>query len=263
MTVENKLIKKLLVINPNTNKEMTQVIQTSVKQAISHYQGIIEADVMCADHGVASVEGSFDEVVSAYWTLEKVVPLLDQYDGVLVACFSDHASVKALREYTQKPIMHIMEAAVLHSLPISSHFSIITDSDHWKPLLEEGVSKILGSMEKCASVRSSDMTALDTVTLSPDEIIKKILHQSELAVKEDGAESILLGCAGLSFVQTAIEQSLHIPVIDAVQAGVLFMSGLLFSNTKTSPIGMYTPLPPRPHEVSVPNDGIMLAYNPK
>ncbi|CAO3610701.1 unnamed protein product [Cunninghamella echinulata] len=255
--------KKLLVINPNTNKEMTQVIETSVNQTISLYKGIISADTICVDHGVASVEGSFDEIVSAYWTLEKVIPLLDQYDGILVACFSNHASVKALREYTQKPIMHIMEAAILHSLPLGHQFSIITDSTHWKPLLEEGVSSILGNMEKCASVRSSGMTALDTVSLSKDIIEQKIVKQSELAIQEDGAEIILLGCAGLSFIQGIIEKKLNIPVVDAVQTGVLFMSGLLLSNAKTSPVGMYTPLPPRPTEVSVPNSGIMLAYNPK
>ncbi|SAM09332.1 hypothetical protein [Absidia glauca] len=252
--------KRLLVINPNTSKEMTAVIEASVTHSIGLFGGVVEATTVCADQGVASVEGSFDEVVSAYWTVDKVMSMLDDYDGVLVACFSDHASVKALREATHKPVMHIMEAAVLQSLPLGAKFSIVTDSNHWKPLLEEGVQAILGSMERCASVRSSDMTALDTVTLSKEQVLEKLLKASQLAVDQDGAEVILLGCAGMSQMNVAIEQSLGVPVIDAVSAGVLAMVTLLLSNLRTSPLGMYTPLPARPDEVSVPNAGISKAY---
>ncbi|CAO3598719.1 unnamed protein product [Absidia cylindrospora] len=252
--------KRLLVINPNTSKEMTAVIQASVNQSLGLLGGIVEATTVCADQGVASVEGSFDEVVSAYWTVDKVMSLLDNYDGVLVACFSDHASVKALREATNKPVMHIMESAVMQSLSLGAKFSIVTDSNHWKPLLEEGVQAILGSMERCASVRSSDMTALDTVTLSKQQVLDKLLKASQEAVNHDGAEVILLGCAGMSQMNQAIEQALGVPVIDAVSSGVMAMVGLLLSNLRTSPQGMYTPLPARPDEVSVPNDGILMAY---
>ncbi|KAI8082702.1 Asp/Glu/hydantoin racemase [Halteromyces radiatus] len=253
--------KRLLVINPNTSKEMTLVIQQSVDDSIKKLGGLMEATTTSADQGVASVEGSFDEAVSTYWTVDKVMTLLDEYDGVLIACFSHHISVKVLREATSKPVMHIMEAAILQSLPLGAKFSIVTDSAHWKPLLEEGIQSILGSMERCASVRSSGMTALDTVTLSVDQVMNKLLEASQLAIKEDGAEVILLGCAGMSQLKKDIEINLGVPVIDAVSAGVMSMVGLLLSNLFTSPCGMYTPLPSRPDEVSVPNQGIMMAYH--
>ncbi|KAI8335086.1 Asp/Glu/Hydantoin racemase-domain-containing protein [Chlamydoabsidia padenii] len=253
-------IKRLLVINPNTSKEMTSVIEASVTHSIKLFGGMVEATTVCADYGVASVEGSFDEVVSAYWTVEKVMSLLDDYDGVLVACFSNHTSVKALREASSKPVMHIMEAAVMQSLPLGGKFSIVTDSTHWKPLLEEGVQTILGSMERCASVRSSDMSALDTVTLSKQQVLAKLIKASREAVENDGAEIILLGCAGMSQLNQTLEKYLGIPVIDAVSAGVMAMVPLLLSDLHTSSRGMYTPLLARPDDISVPNAGISMAY---
>ncbi|KAI8075274.1 Asp/Glu/hydantoin racemase [Gongronella butleri] len=253
--------KKLLVINPNTNKEMTAVIEASVNGTLAACGHVLEATTVRADQGVASVEGSFDEVVSAYWTLEKAVPLLPEHDGVLVACFSNHVAVKALREYTHKPVMHIMEAAILQALPLGARFSIITDSNHWRPLLEEGVQSVLGSMERCASVRSAGMTALDTVTLSQDEIIAKLVDAGRAALDDDGAEVLILGCAGLAQTKERMVAILGVPVIDPVAAGVTAMLGPIISNLSTSSIGMYTPLPPRPDEVCVPSPGIMKAYH--
>ncbi|ORX43458.1 hypothetical protein DM01DRAFT_1399679 [Hesseltinella vesiculosa] len=256
----NSQVRRLLVVNPNTSKAMTHVITASVNNTLQAYGGIVEATTVHVDHGVESVEGSFDEVVSAYWTLEKVVPLLPSYDGVLVACFSNHVAVKALREYTSKPVMHIMEAAILQSLPLGAHFSIITDSGHWCPLLEEGVQSVLGSLERCASVRSAEMTALDTVTLSQDQVVEKLASAGRQAIDQDGAEVLILGCAGLAHTRERMVTLLGVPIIDAVAAGVNTMIGPMITQLTTSPVGMYTPLPPRPEEVNVPNPGIMTAY---
>ncbi|CAM0140447.1 hypothetical protein VKS41_006462 [Umbelopsis sp. WA50703] len=253
------MVKKLLVVNPNTSQKMTATIALSVEAAAKVYGGFIECTTVCADKGVESVEGAFDEAISTYWTIEKVMPMLNDYDGVLIACFSNHASVKALREATKKPVLHVMEAAVLQACPVGAKFSIVTDSDHWRPHLVDGVHD-LGVHDKLASVRDAGMTALDTVSLDRAEVVRRLVEASRLAVEEDKAEVILLGCAGMAGLKESISDQLGVPVIDAVMAGVCVAAGLLASGCQTSKRAMYTQLEPRPNEVNVPEPGIMAAY---
>lgn len=157
--------KKILVVNPNTSKKMTEIISQSATDASKPFELFLECKTVCCDKGVASVEGAFDDAVSTYWTLEKVLPILPQYDAVLVACFSNHGSVSALREATSKPVMHIMEASILQALRLGAKYSIITGSNQWRLLLEEGV-RCIGLHKNCAKVGSVDMSSLESLIRS-------------------------------------------------------------------------------------------------
>lgn len=248
--------KKILVVNPNTNSKMTETIAQSAHSASQPFEWI-ECTTVCCDKGVQSVEGAFDDAVSTYWTLEKVLPLISQYDAVLISCFSNHGSVGALREATTKPVMHIMEAAILHAIPMGAKYSIITGSEQWRLLLEESV-RCIDLQEKCASVRAVDMTSLETVSLDKDEVVMRILDASRLAIRDDKAEVIILGCAGLAGLQETITNQLKVPVVDPVMSGICVLAKLLATEyTKSEPS---LKLKPRPNEVNIAEPGILAAY---
>lgn len=251
--------KKILVVNPNTSKKMTETISQSATSASKPFELILECQTVCCDKGVASVEGAFDDAVSTYWTLEKVLPLIPQYDAVLIACFSNHGSVSALREATSKPVMHIMEASILQALPLGGKYSIITGSDQWRLLLEEGV-RCIGLHKKCAKVRSVDMSSLDTVKLDEGEIVERIVEAGRLAVRDDDANVIILGCAGLAGLQETISDQLKVPVLDPVQSGICVLANLLATECTASKNQTPIKLIPRPNEVNVEEPGILAAY---
>lgn len=251
--------KKILVLNPNTSKEMTETIAQSALSASQPFEVFLECNTVCCDKGVASVEGEFDDAVSTYWTLEKVLPLISQYDAVLIACFSDHGSVRALREAITKPVMHIMEAAILQAIPLGTKYSIITGSDHWRLILEESVRSI-GLHKKCASVRSVDMTSLETVNLDKNDIVQRIVKTSRMAIQVDKAEVIILGCAGLAGLQKTISDQLKVPVLDPVKSGICVLANLLAIEGTTSQPSTSLKLKPRPNEVNIPEPGILAAY---
>ncbi|HET6319807.1 MAG TPA: aspartate/glutamate racemase family protein, partial [Chloroflexota bacterium] len=81
---------RLLVVNPNTSREMTHTIRVSAEGAARAIG--VDVDTMCAPHGPLSIEGRFDEIVSAYWTLDCVMDAIKRYDGVVVACYGPHAA---------------------------------------------------------------------------------------------------------------------------------------------------------------------------
>jgi len=224
----------LLVVNPNTSPEMTTAILETARSVAED----TVIDAVQPDHGPASVEGRFDEVVSAYWTLARVLPIAEDYDGILIACYSAHPVIGALREALRKPVLGIMEASVLQALPLGDQFSIVTTSARWRPLLLEGV-RLLGVERRCASVRSTGMTVLDLEAIAECDVVERIRVEAKAAVEEDGAEVVCLGCAGMTNLREAVQRTISVPVLDGVQAGITMLRGLVVSGVSTSKWNTY------------------------
>jgi allantoin racemase len=248
---------RLLVVNPNTSRPMTQTIRVSAEAAARAID--VAVDVICPAVGPESIEGKFDEVVSAYWTLDCVMRVADRYDGIVVACFGPHPSIEALREATTIPIMGIMEGAVLYALPLGACFSIVTTSPRWQPLLQEGL-KLLGVESRCASVRSSGLAVLDLERLPIEQVRARLAEEARAAVADDAAEVIVLGCAGMAGLQETVAEAAGVPVVDAVWAGVVLVGALARSGAQTSKHRLYRAVDPRP-AVQVP-PGLARVYRP-
>ncbi len=248
---------RLLVVNPNTSREMTHTIRVSAEAAASATG--VEVDAICPANGPESIEGRFDEVVSAYWTLDCVMQVVERYDGVVVACYGPHAAIEGIREATDLPTMGIMEASILYALPLGSRFGIVTTSPRWQPLLAEGL-KLLGVESRCASVRSSGLAVLDLDRLPREEVCARLADEARIAVEQDGAEVILLGCAGMAGLQEVVASAVHVPVVDAVWAGVTLVGALARAGARTSKRNLYQPVEPRPTVDAPP--GVSRIYRP-
>jgi len=247
---------RLLVVNPNTSAAMTETIGRAASLAAAVIG--VSVETVCPSNGPESIEGRFDEIVSAYWTLDCVMQRVAEYDGVVVACYGPHPAIEGIREATSVPTMGIMEASVLYALPLGARFSIVTTSPRWVPLLLEGV-RILGVEARCASVRSSGLAVLDLDLLPHDEVCARLAAEARLAVANDGAEVILLGCAGMAGLQEAVGLVAAVPVIDAVWAGVIEVGALARAGAQTSKRNLYRPVEPRPGLVDIP-PGIARVY---
>jgi allantoin racemase len=234
---------RLLVVNPNTSVEMTRTIAESADRAALAIG--VECDTVCPPEGPESIEGRFDEIVSAYWTLDAVMRVAEHYSGVVVACFGPHPAVEGIREATSLPTLGIMEAAILYALPLGARFSVVTTSPRWQPLLEEGVW-LLGVASRCASVRSTGMAVLDLDRLPREEVCQRLAEEARRAVEDDQAEVIILGCAGMAGLQSAVERATDVPVVDAVWSGVIMTGALARGGARTSKRNLYRPVGARP-----------------
>jgi allantoin racemase len=248
---------RLLVVNPNTSREMTETIRVSAEAAAKTIG--IEVDTRCPAAGPQSIEGRFDEIVSSYWTLDCVMQIADRYSGIVVACYGPHLAIEGIREATDVPTVGIMEASILYALPLGSAFSIVTTSPRWKPLLEEGV-RVMGVEQRCASVRSSGLAVLDLERLPTDQVCARLADEARAAVLEDRAEVILLGCAGMAGLEESVAKAAGVPVVDSVRAGVMMVGALALSGARTSKRNLYRPVEQRA-SVDVP-PGIARIYQP-
>jgi allantoin racemase len=232
---------RLLVVNPNTSAEMTAAIHRAAEAAAGPG---VAVETMSATAGPRSIEGVFDEAVSLPGTLEQVVRRVDDVDAFVFACFSAHLAIDATRELSHRPVVGIAEAAMALASLLGHRFSIVTTSPRWKPLLEDAVRKY-GYETRCASVRSSGLAVLDLESLPREQVVETLVAEARRAVQEDGAEAIVLGCAGMADLEDRLRDSLDVPIVESVAAGVSLACSLVHLGLGTSKVGAYRPVQPR------------------
>ncbi|MCC7370398.1 MAG: aspartate/glutamate racemase family protein [Chloroflexi bacterium] len=232
---------RVLVVNPNTSDEMTAAIHRAACGAAP--PGVL-VETVRAESGPRSIEGHFDEAVSALATLEPVLRRQHEADAFVLACFSAHIGIDAAREVTRKPVVGIAEAGMALATFLGRRFSIVTTSPRWRPILEDAV-RLYGYESRCASVRSSGLAVLELERLPHAEVVERLTTEAERAVCEDGAEAIVLGCAGMADLETRLRAALDVPIVESVAAGVGLACTLARLGLGTSARGTYAPVQPR------------------
>lgn len=232
--------KKILVINPNTEEAMTEQIRN---QLLPICPEDVVLDVMTNAAGPVSIEGHTDEIVSAYHILEMISENGKEYDGYLIACFSNHPSIAMLRELTGKSVIGIAEGACHYAALAGNSFAVVTTSPKWVPMLEEAIENF-GLAKKCNGVYTSGLSVEELHSLSQEKVEKEIIQAGKIAVA-NGAEVIVLGCAGMSGMKEKLEESIKLPVIDSCEAGFLMLYGMCQMHLKSSRACMYAPQLPR------------------
>lgn len=221
---------KILFINPNTSELFTEKLKPIVQQYAA--SGTI-VDVKKSTSGPNFIESLYDEILTSPGTLETLIQNLDEYDAFVIACFSDHPTIRAAREITDKPVIGVMEAAMYYSCMLGHKFSIVTTNKEWEPLLFDGVIHN-GLAARCASVRSTGYPISKLVNVTPEKKYELIRDSAQLALDQDGAEVIILGCAGMGGVDKSLEVDLGVPVIDGVVAALKILEGVVGYGLKTS-----------------------------
>ncbi len=139
------------------------------------------------------------------------------FDAVCIDTVSD-SGLYALRSRLAIPVFGPGQAA-LHAACILGHkFSIITMWDEWFHLYR----KILGEYKleaRCASLRSiKTRPDLEELLAGKEEgIFKKLEEESLKAIREDGADVIVLGSTTMHQSHAYLEEVLPVPVINPGQ----------------------------------------------
>ena len=200
---------KIMVINPNTSVEMTDHIREELERIKRRET---ELTVLCPQRGPVSIESAYDEAHAVPPTLELVKRANEEnYDAVIIACFSD-PGLYAAREISNILVAGIQEVSLHVAAMRGRKFTILTPLKERIPHKEGDVwrNKLHNSL---ASVRELGMTVAETDE-KPELAQQRILEVSRKAVEEDGAEVIVLGCAGMVGYAKAAAQKLNIVVID-------------------------------------------------
>ena len=155
---------------------------------------------------------AYDEAYAIPPTLELVKKANQEgYDAVILACFSD-PGLDAAKEISEIPVVGIEEATLHMAAMLGAKFSIMTPRRQRIPSKVEHVH-LRGLSHFLASVRSLDLTVAETEA-DPVKTKQRLIEVAKLAVEKDGAEVIIMGCAGMAGYAPEIEQTLNIKVLD-------------------------------------------------
>lgn len=185
--------------------------------------------------GPVSIEGFYDEVFAIPAMLEQI-RLNNDCNGHVIACFDD-TGVDAARCIADGPVIGICEAACLVAGTIANSFSIVTTLSRSVPALTHLVHKY-GADRKCVSVRASDIPVLD-LEKQETAALQQIGNECKYSIESDGAEAIVLGCAGMTDLAQQLSVEFGLPVIDGVSSAVKHIEGLVSMQLGSSRINGY------------------------
>lgn len=239
----------ILVVNPNTTASMTRKIGEAARSVALSNTNIIAVN---PKDGPPSIEGYFDEVFAIPGMIGEMQKHASA-DACIIACFDD-TGLDAARCASTMPVIGIGEAAFHMASLIAGKFSVVTTLSRSVPAIEHNLVRY-GLATRCARVRASDVAVLD-LEIPGSDARKRISDEIARAIRDDHAEAIVLGCAGMADLAASLSVEHDLPVIDGVTAAVKLCEGLVSLGLKTSKRGGY--LPPRAKAF----EGIFETYSP-
>ena len=223
---------KLRIVNPNTTASMTRKIEAAAR-AIARAETQVTA--VNPEFGPASIEGYFDEAFSLPGLLDELGTAPDA-DAFILACFDD-TGLEAARCATQAPVIGIGEAAFHMAGLVAEKFSVVTTLSRSIVPIERNLSKY-GLIARCARVRAAEVPVLALEDEGSDARLR-IEAEIARALDEDGAEAIVLGCAGMADLARALGEKFGVPVLDGVACAVTLAEGAARLGLKTSKRNTY------------------------
>ena len=227
---------RILVLNPNTTASMTEKIAAAAQEAAGPDTEIIGRNPR---NGPASIEGYYDEAMSLAGLLE-VIRDTPEADAVVLACFDD-TGLDAARCLTDRPVIGIGEAGFHMASMLSNKFSVVTTLARSVPALEHNLHRY-GLWSRCARIRASGVAVLELEDPASDASAR-INEQIRLAISEDRAEAIVLGCAGMTDLAARLTREHGLPVLDGVACAVTLAQSMHRLQLRTSRLGGYAPVP--------------------
>lgn len=229
---------RILLINPNATPSMTANCITMVQPTLP---ADVEVIPFTAPHPApTAIEGQVDNILSAAAAFRALVPLQQQehYDAFLVACYSDHALIKMLREEFEAPCIGIMEASLLYAKTLGSRVGIVATSKR-SALAQPASAQSYGVT--LAGSRACELGVLELERLPREKVLQRMKDTAVALVEQDRADVLTLGCAGMTDMKAAVEQAVgpDVQVVDGVVAGVHHLVGIVRMGGKTAKKGVW------------------------
>jgi allantoin racemase len=221
---------RLSVINPNSDRAVTEYLRAATARVLPDGSAVDAVD--CPDSPPV-IETALDDVLAAPMVVAAAARA-DDPDAFLIGCFGDPA-VSALRELTAVPVVGLGQAALIEASLLSSRFGVITTLERGIPALWSQLAGA-GLAGACAAIRSVESAAGDP---APGEDLLSRLTWQGRRLLADGADGVVLACAGFGHCRERLADALDVPVCDGIAVGACLAYGLAASGARTSKRGGY------------------------
>jgi len=143
------------------------------------------------------------------------------------------------------PVIGIGEAAFHLASMLGHRFSVVTTLSRSIAAIETNLLKY-GLASRCAKVRACEVPVL-TLDDPASNASAQISAEIERCKREDDAEVIVLGCAGMADLAARLSEQHDLPVLDGVASAVKLAEAFGVLGLKTSKIRTYAAPRPKPY----------------
>jgi allantoin racemase len=226
---------RLSVINPNSDPAVTEYLRLATARVLPEGSAV---DAVDCPKSPLVIETALDDVLAAP-AVVAAAAAAGEPDAFLVGCFGDPA-VSALRELTAAPVVGLGEAALVEASLVTSRFGVITT-------LERGIPALWSQLERagvagaCAGIRSVESAAgsePEPGEAGGEELLSRLARPGRRLLA-DGADGLVLACAGFGRCRERLAAALDVPVCDGIGVGACLAYGLFASGVRTSKRGGY------------------------
>lgn len=206
--------KRILVINPNSSEAVTE----GIDRALDALRGDPGIEIRCltmAD-GPPGIETQRDVERVTLPICRLVAQKEAETDAFVIACFSD-PGLFAAREATTRPVFGISAAGVATALNLGDGVGILA-------ILPASVARhrryfrAIGMDGRIAGERP---IGLGIAELADEKrSLQRMTEVGRALRDEDGADVLVMGCAGMARLREPLESALGLPVVDPTQAAV-------------------------------------------
>jgi Asp/Glu/hydantoin racemase len=209
---------RIRVVNPNSNEAVTRGLDA----ALEPLRFAAGPEIVCSTlaEGPFGIESQAD-MERVVMPLRRLVESDNSSDAFVIACYSD-PGLHVCREGNARPVFGIAECGVLTALAQAGRFGVIAISQrsiarHRRYLMQMGLT------DRLAGERPLDMSVAETA--SGDGTLDRMIEVGRQLKEQDGAEAVVMGCAGMARHRGPLQAALGIPVIDPTQAAVTMALG--------------------------------------
>ncbi|WP_329955515.1 aspartate/glutamate racemase family protein [Burkholderia gladioli] len=213
---------KIKLINPNTTQRMTEAMGRCAREVANAGTAVV---AVSPTMGPPSIESHYDDALAVPGLLAEIAAgERDGFDGYVIACFGD-PGLYAAREIARGPVIGIAEAAMHAASVLAPGFSVVTTLSRTRGLAWH-LAERYGMQRFCRNVRATDVAVLE-LDRPGSSARRLIVEECRRALDEDGAEAIVLGCAGMAEFAHEVEQAIGAPVVEGVTAALKWVEALV------------------------------------
>lgn len=207
----------LVVINPNASDTVTEEIDRAVAPLRAY-----GTDIRC----LTLAEGplGIESQLQADLTIAPMIQLAHaQRDatGFVIACFGD-PGLHALRDAVRVPVVGIQEVAVMTALTLGQRFGVIAILPASIPRHMRAFGA-MGVMDRLAGDRALGLGV--AALADADRCRAAMVATAKRLRDEDGADVLIMGCAGMAQYRATLEHETGLPVVEPCQAATAMALG--------------------------------------
>jgi Asp/Glu/hydantoin racemase len=208
----------IYVINPNSTVAVTTGIDRACEPLRLAGGPSVECLTLAEGPPGVQTQRDVDGVVAPL--LRLVAELDPQAAAFVIACFSD-PGLHSARETTRKPVLGIMESGILTALTLGQRFGVIA-------ILPGSIPRhlrMINAMGVASRLAGERAVGLPVVELADEAKTAHRMIEVGRELAADGANAIVMGCAGMAQYRERVEQAAGVPVVEPTQAAVSMAIG--------------------------------------